>query len=79
MNWKPITPKTVFPKDRTFILYDKNATSGLCIYEAMWFKKGTLQCPATHENYYPKDFSHWSEMPHLPTTKQKCPKCKRGW
>ena len=80
MNWKPITDKTVFPKDRTFILYDEKTTSGLCIYEAMAFDDGSLGCPATfkmYDPYNPKDFSHWSELPKLPKRK-RCQPCKRG-
>lgn len=66
MKWKKIKKINKFPINRSFILYDKKAESGLHIYEAMLFDDGSIGCPATFEIYDLNDFSHWREMIKLP-------------
>jgi len=66
MKWKKLKSLDELPRDRSFLLYDAKASSGLVIYEAMIFDDGTMGCPATTEKYNLEDFSHWRPMIKLP-------------
>jgi len=67
MNWKKLNSIKDLPKDRTFLLWDDKATSGLRVYEAMLYDDETIGCPANHESFDIKEFSHWCEIgsPHV--------------
>lgn len=68
MNWIKITKDTLrtLPKDRTFLIWDSNATSGVSVYEAMIFNEDTptptVGCPASTEDFNLEEFSHWAEI-----------------
>jgi len=66
MKWKKLKSLKGLPKDKSFLLYDDKVTFGVQIYEAMMFDGKTMGCPATHEVYELKDFSHWRPMIKLP-------------
>ena len=65
-GWIPLVTLSQLPQGENFLLYDKKATSGLCIYEAMKFDNGQIGCPATTEEFHVADFSHWRPMIELP-------------
>lgn len=71
-KWHKIDPSKSWlengiPTNSTFILYDDRRTSGLSIYEALYFKEdNVVQCPAIFEEYFINDFSHWRHMIKLP-------------
>lgn len=70
-KWRRIDPKKNWtqngvPKDVSFLLYDAKCSSGLSVYEALLFDDGSVQCPATFEDFKVEEFSHWRPMIKLP-------------
>ena len=65
MKWKKLKSFDDLPKKKSFLIWDKNATSGIWVYEAL-IDGNEAFCPASHTPLFKRGdfdtFSHWCKI-----------------